>query len=117
MIKASAARQVRLVLGVFPVNPPGILTLDQNLLKWEPNSLAFLAKPVDIPLSEITATRNVAWPNRLLLAVTLFPWWLLFPPIRRSFAADLEIRTSSAAYHFAVKDIAESIDTLEQRHQ
>jgi len=71
-----------------------------------------LTKPVRIPLSEIRETRAAAWPNRVLLAVTLFPYWLLFSANPPSFAADLEIRTISASYHFSVKDSREWIEAL-----
>ena len=112
ILMASSARRVILVLGILPFNPPGSLALSATRLRYEPNSLTFFGREIDVPLADILSAQIQRWPSRILLAITLFPWWILFPAVRRSFAADLAIQTDSKTYHFAVRDPEEWVRAL-----
>jgi len=91
-----------LVLGIFPINPPGTLVLTSNRLRWQPNSLTG-SRSFDISRNDITHSRIERWPSRLLLWLTLNVFYLL-PAVRRSFDAKLAIRTSEHFYHFQVDE-------------
>src|SRR3990172_4175235 len=112
ILMTGPARQVILILGIFPFNPPGALTLSTTRLRYEPNSLTFFGREANFPLPDIRSARIQRWPNRALLAVTLFPWWILFPGVRKSFAADLAIATGSKTYHFAVANPEEWVQAI-----